>query len=226
MGGDAVTAAKRSPDAAGDATRRRFIVAAERLFARKGLDAVSVRDITSAAKANTASIHYHFGSKQGLIRAILAYRAADLGERRANYLDTLERKAKPTLRDVVRAFVLPTYELSSDRRHGGQNYVAFLAAVLSHPEYMPLVIDAYQPQTSRYRAMLERVTPHLSPEVREFRWAIAKDLVNRTLSNPHGPVQQWLERQTGEHGDEPLTDRLVDFLTGAFAAKDLTFPAR
>jgi AcrR family transcriptional regulator len=201
----------------GDQTRARLLSNGERLFAERGLDAVSVRDITAAADTNTASIHYHFGSKQGLVEAILERRARELGERRAELLDEIERNPDASLRDVVAAFVLPTAEIVADRRHGGYYYVGFLSAVLSHPEYLSLVIDTYEHHTSRYRAALAKVTPHLSRETRELRWALAKDLVNRTLGNPTAPVHQWLERQAPA-AEQRFTDHLIDFLVGAFEA--------
>jgi AcrR family transcriptional regulator len=216
------SATRRAParahtKATGDETRARLLSAGERLFARKGLDAVSVRDITAAARANTAAIHYHFGSKQGLVEAILERRARELGERRAELLDEIERKPDATLRDVIAAFVLPTAEIAADRRHGGYYYVGFLSAVLGHPEHLSLVIDTYEHHTSRYRAALAKVTPHLSRETRELRWALAKDMVNRTLGNPAAPVHQWLERQAPT-AERRFTDHLIDFLVGAFEA--------
>lgn len=39
------------------------------MFGRKGYDATSIREIANAAKANLASIGYHFGGKEGLRRA-------------------------------------------------------------------------------------------------------------------------------------------------------------
>src|SRR6516225_2469216 len=77
---------------AGHETRTRLLDAAEQLFAERGLDAVSVRDITELADANTAAIHYHFGSKQDLIAAVLARRAAAMGERREELLDRLDEQ--------------------------------------------------------------------------------------------------------------------------------------
>src|SRR4051812_995476 len=104
---------------AGERTRARLVTAGERLFAKHGLDAVSVRDITAAAKANTAAVHYHFGSKRGLIEAILEARAADVGRLRGELLDRIEATPRPTLREVVAALVVPTAELAHDRRRGG-----------------------------------------------------------------------------------------------------------
>src|SRR5689334_19816156 len=55
----------------GEATRRRLIIAAEELFAELGVDAVSVRSINQAAGLGSASVHYHFGSKEALLDAVL-----------------------------------------------------------------------------------------------------------------------------------------------------------
>jgi AcrR family transcriptional regulator len=190
---------------------------AERLFAERGIDAVSIRDITSEADVNTASIHYHFGSKAGLVNAILDWRAAEVGARRAAWLDRIESAPEPTLRDVVEALVVPTAEMAADVEHGGRYHIGFLAAVLAHPGLMPTVIEAFEPYTERYARALARATPHLDPGERELRLALAKDMVNRVIGQPEGPVHRWVAlRAPG--GDEPLTERLVAFLVGAFAA--------
>ncbi|SRR6266540_361789 len=200
---------------AGLVTRERIVTTAERLFARDGLDGVSIRDITTAAGVNTAAINYHFGSKRGLVVAVLERRAAQLAERRAELLAEIADATRPSLRDVVAALVVPTAELAADRRRGGYFYVGFLAAVLDHPQYVRLVAETFDPITNRYLEALERVTPHLPPDVRAFRFAFAKDFVNRALSRP-AAVHRWIE-QHAPGADEPLTDRLIDFLAGAFA---------
>ena len=199
------------------ATRERLLGVAERLFAERGIDAVSTRDITRDADANSASIHYHFGSKAGLVAAILQWRAADVGAGRAAWLDRIEAAESPTLRDVVEAFVVPTAEMAADTAGGGRYHIGFLAAVLAHPESMPLVIEAFEPSFDRIAASFARVTPHLPADVLELRLALAKDMVNRVIGQPEGPVHAWIAlRAPGADG--PLTDRLVDFLVGAFSA--------
>ena len=74
----------------GEATRKRILKHAERLFAKSGIDAVSIRDITDAAGVNSAAIHYHFGSKSGLVEALLERWAGELVERRGKLLDHIE----------------------------------------------------------------------------------------------------------------------------------------
>jgi AcrR family transcriptional regulator len=206
----------RAGNEAGTETKLRIIAVAERLFAGAGLDAVSIRDITTTAGVNIASVNYHFGSKQGLVVEVLQRRAQQLGERRAELLAGIEATSEPTLRDVVAALVIPVAELAADRKHGGQYYVGFVAAVLNHPDYVQLVSATFDPITNRYLAALERVTPNLPDDVRAFRFAVAKDFINRSLSQP-AAVHQWIE-QHAPGADEPLTERIIDFLTGAFAA--------
>lgn len=56
----------------GAQARERLMVEATRVFAAKGYAAASTREICEAAQANLASIHYYFGDKEGLYRAVLA----------------------------------------------------------------------------------------------------------------------------------------------------------
>jgi TetR/AcrR family transcriptional regulator, regulator of cefoperazone and chloramphenicol sensitivity len=52
-------------------TRERLLQAAERLFAKRGFKAVTVREICHAARANVAAVNYHFGDKLGLYREVM-----------------------------------------------------------------------------------------------------------------------------------------------------------
>lgn len=57
----------------GEETRLRLLSAAGQLFAQKGYQAATIRDICRRAKANVASVHYHFGSKEKLYEAVLRH---------------------------------------------------------------------------------------------------------------------------------------------------------
>ena len=132
-------------------------------------------------------------------------------------LDKIEAQSQIQLRDVVEVLVWPMVDLGGARRGGG-GYVGFLAAVMNHPEYIPLMNQLYEPDISRTLALLEQVTPKLSSDVRMLRWAIAKDTVNRAVSTATSPVHLWL-RLYAPHASDSLGERLVDFLTGAFEAE-------
>ena len=100
-------------------TPERILDAAERLFARRGVAATSLRSITNHAGVNTAAIHYHFGSKRELVAAILKRRITPLTEARIARLEELEARY-PTgpipLEPLVEAFVVPVTRAGSELR--------------------------------------------------------------------------------------------------------------
>lgn len=78
-----------------------------RLFAERGVDGVTVRQIAEAAgQKNHAAVGYHFGSKEELVRAVIVdgARRIDLG--RNAWLDSVEQKGGPrTVLEVVEGLV-------------------------------------------------------------------------------------------------------------------------
>jgi AcrR family transcriptional regulator len=92
------------------APRQRLMDAAEHLFAERGFEVVSVRDITGAAEFNVASINYHFGSRDGLISVVVAYRMGPVMKERLARLESVEKKwagkAAP-LEEILEAMLRP-----------------------------------------------------------------------------------------------------------------------
>jgi AcrR family transcriptional regulator len=78
---------------------RQIARAAARLFAERGYDATSVREIVEAAGVTKPTLYYHFGSKQGLAEALLTRPMTDLVAR----LRALPREEPDTSRLLVRA---------------------------------------------------------------------------------------------------------------------------
>jgi AcrR family transcriptional regulator len=58
-------------------TREKILNTAEALFAEKGYEGVSVRDITGRAGCNVAAVNYHFGSKKSLYREVFLVKMAE-----------------------------------------------------------------------------------------------------------------------------------------------------
>jgi AcrR family transcriptional regulator len=72
--------------------KRKLLEAAESLFAERGFEAVSVRDITNRAEANVASVNYHFGDRENLVLLVISRMVDPVTEDRLVRLETLERK--------------------------------------------------------------------------------------------------------------------------------------
>lgn len=107
--------AETSPALAkGEITRRQMMRAAETLFARDGLENVSVRALIQAAgQKNESALQYHFGSRQGLIEAIHSYRGGQVQRQRAVMLqELLGQSNNPSLRELCTLMVGPACRLA------------------------------------------------------------------------------------------------------------------
>ncbi len=106
---------------------------AQRLFANRGIDGVTVRDIAKAAgQKNPAAVGYHFGSKKALIRELIVDGAKIIDDRRNAQLDALEEGDDPTsISQIVDILIYPSVNLSADRET--DTYNRFLRMLtLSH----------------------------------------------------------------------------------------------
>lgn len=90
-------------------TRERILDAAERLFAQHGFTGTSLRRIVSEAEVNLAAVNYHFGSKEALLRAVVARLVEPTNAARLARLDAVEAAAgvAPALEAVLDAFIAP-----------------------------------------------------------------------------------------------------------------------
>ena len=106
-------------------TKGQIKIAAQNLFARHGVDGVTVQQIVSAAgQRNNAALHYHFGSKEELVRQLIVDGAAVLDERRQDMLREMEERGGPkSIRDVLVVLVMPVIELGNDERW--RSYIRF-----------------------------------------------------------------------------------------------------
>ena len=115
--------------------RDRILEVAERLFAEHGMTGVGLRAISTEAGVNLASIAYHFGSKDGLLEALFAQRAAPIAEERMRLLALcLEGKRKPVLEDILDAFLRPALTLGVEPRFGGPAFVKLRARLGTEPQ--------------------------------------------------------------------------------------------
>ncbi|UTW55772.1 TetR/AcrR family transcriptional regulator [Kordiimonas sp. SCSIO 12610] len=116
-----------------DVTRAALIRAAEKLIATKGLADVSTREILrTAGQRNQSALQYHFGSKNGLIRAAINERTLLIDEKRIEMLDALGEN--PSLTDLLDVFIRPLAELA-EHEDAGVDYVIFLSQAITRPDF-------------------------------------------------------------------------------------------
>lgn len=114
-------------------TQAVLISAAERLFADRGIDGVSLSEINRAAgQRNKSALHYHFGSKEGLLKALLTKHRDRLDAARAALVAELDPTKAVTLHQAVGIMVRPLAAFLDDE-DGGVHYLRIMAQLASSP---------------------------------------------------------------------------------------------
>jgi AcrR family transcriptional regulator len=211
-------AATATRTAAAAPTVERLLAAAEALIAEHGVDAVSVRSVNAAAGANVAAVHYHFGSKEALVDAVLERRMTEHTAARAARLDMVDTDPRPSARAVVEALVVPLAAFATDTSGAGPTYVRFLAALdTAGEEWRVRMGAAFAPQYRRFTGALARALPDVPPPVRDFRLALASSTILATLADTERAARPWA-RAGISLAPDALVDALVDHVTGALTA--------
>lgn len=143
--------------------RARILVTAERLFGERGIDAVSLRQIAvSAGQANNSAVAQHFGTKGGLITAIIETRRPIIDAiRRTRLARIYAREADPSLRDLVECLVMPWVDDVDE--DGNHPYACFIAQLMwTERNFYPFDnLETSAPATHELLQLIRTRIPHL-----------------------------------------------------------------
>lgn len=202
-------------------TKQHILEAAERLFAAQGVAATSLRAIIRDADVNLAAVHYHFGSKDALVNAVIARHFRPLNEERLRELDEAERRAGkrgPSVERIVEAFIGPTLRLGADSSRG-DNFMRLIGRLLVEPEYFFERVAPVQlgDVRNRFLGALHRALPKLPPEEMIWRmmFTVGCMAYSMRIGGYIGFVSEGLARPATP---EELTARLVRFVTAGLRA--------
>ncbi|EHR50843.1 transcriptional regulator [Saccharomonospora marina XMU15] len=165
----------------GQSARDRLLTVAERLFLESGYDKVSVRAINTAAGMNPAAVHYHFGSKDALVAALLESRMAPVWQDRLS--DLLERRDQgwtPAVAELVDVVLTPLADLTADPI--GRLHVQLLARFVLGRSELEWTSRWFSLQP--WVALLRAARPDLSGKEAARRWILAFDLILQSFGAP------------------------------------------
>jgi AcrR family transcriptional regulator len=147
-------------------TKEQIVRAAEQLFAARGFDGVSVREIAAAAgNGNNSAVKYHFGSKEQLAQTIFESRLPQLDERRRMLIDQHRPR---DLRTWVECYILPILE-QGERE--GSHYLGFIAMLQQSPhrEVFGRIPDEYRASTRRFLEQVGELLADIPEPLRTHR---------------------------------------------------------
>jgi AcrR family transcriptional regulator len=192
-------------------TRDRLLSAAERLFLSRSPERVSVRAINAEAGLNPGAVHYHFGSREGLVAALLERELLPLW---AGRLEDLARHARDPrtgpsfeVADLVAAIVRPFEELT--RTEKGRMLCHLLARSVLPDGRVPASSPWFGP--APFEIMLVRAMPHLTPREIAQRWLLAFTLLLEIYGRP-------LSSRPATAASPPDADTVIAFLTAGLTA--------
>ena len=203
-----------------DDTRTRILEAAGKVFADKGFDKATIRDISALAEVNLASVNYHFGSKDALLFEIFRRRTAELNRDRARMLHEASDRhgGKPPVREILTALFAPPLKWlapANDRRISLQ----FLIRARSEgTEEMRNVLRTDVSHLRRFSDALLAALPQLPPEEVYWRVHFALGMIHQNRFAELDRLNVLSDGLTHEDDVEALLKRMVDFAEAGFVA--------
>lgn len=200
-------------------TCRKILEAAEPLFARAGLDGVSLRQITTAAGVNLAAINYHFFDKESLYKTLVSIRLKQINRERLSRLEDAEQKANawggpPGLPAVLEALAGPMLTPAPDC---GPEAPRLLGRLLMEQQtnLTDLIRTDFEPVMTRFGQACRRHAASLTAE--DFLWRfsyVVGALHHAALTRPDmGHLTRGICRP---EQDEQALASFIAFATRAF----------
>ena len=145
-------------------TKEQIVLAAERLFAERGYDGVSLREIgVAAGSSNNSAVQYHFGSKEQLVVSIFDHRLSYIDQRR----ELLVAQMRPNdLRSWVECYVLPLLEQGE---MDGSHYMSFIASVEQKSALFEQLPDRFWLRTEEFRREVGALMADVPEPLRSHR---------------------------------------------------------
>ena len=190
------------------ATSLSILDAAERLFAERGYDGASVRDIAAAAGAQIASISFHHGSKEALFERVVERRASELSRMRLDALAARKARSEPlTLEAVLSAFLRPYLEKAGAGDPQWLAYARLVAMVSADARWHTISERCFDPTAGSFIAEIARLFPDTDTTTVAVAFVFS---VSAMLSLS---TSRWrIEALSAASGNPAAMDRLSDDL--------------
>lgn len=204
-------------------TRERILQAAAEVFAERGFESATLKEITARAEANIAAVNYYFRAKDELIRQVVSALLERVNAARDAALASYEAREtkgdKPALAELIEALIRPMVEVSRNDP-AGRSYVS----LLMQARFSPAAPDNLHPEADglheRFIAALSRQLPQLSRQEIIWRYENARGAMIYTMAGMNPKIHHIVRlSDAGEGSDvDRMIRDLVGFSIGGFMA--------
>ena len=207
-------------------TVRKILECAERLFAIKGYDAASIREITNEAGVNLASIHYHFGSKEKLLEEKKKKKLDWLNQERLYALVELEKNSngeplRPSA--ILDAFFGTLLKMIDDEQNGGEMFLKLLGRSSLEPSNLiwSVATNQHSDVIKRFKTALCKSLPNVPETEIIWRFHFMLGATTFAISGNGLPAlfaNTNTEMENTSTSQKLLMKRLMAFLLGGLRA--------
>jgi AcrR family transcriptional regulator len=167
----------------------RILDAAENAIAESGFAGASLRDIVLEARVNLATVYYYFGSKVGLMEAVLKRRFGPLRQEHLALLREFEIAAKGRplpVEKILEAMLLPPLRLAAKTPAKHQAVTRLIGRIVAEPN--PQIQEVLSSQRAGVRTAflkaLQRSLPRAPLPVLQWRVEFVWGALAFALCNP------------------------------------------
>jgi AcrR family transcriptional regulator len=212
----------RPKGASAEGTKERILDAAEELFADRGYDGTSIRDIASLAGIRVAVVGYHFGPKDALFDIVVRRRAGIMNERRLKALAVAQKKAAGGTIPVdvpVRGYVAPFIDYAKQGDQGWQNYAVLMGRLANSPRGTEVIHRHYNVTALSYIEEFIRTLPN-APKLAVVEGFMTMVSAMLFICSKTGRMERLLSTLGAEATDSAAYDNLIKFNAAGLLAME------
>ncbi|WP_019029911.1 TetR/AcrR family transcriptional regulator [Colwellia piezophila] len=202
-------------------TKNKILDAADVLFADKGFNGTSLREITSQANVNLAAVNYHFGSKKELIKSVMSRYMDELSPQLESALLLIcQAKRKPTLHEVFSAFIEPLLSLNEFKENGTSTFLQLLGRGYTDSQgFLRWFLTTQYPDVfTNFTKAVKKAYPELSTEEMFWRLHFTMGTIVFTMSSSEALIDIAQNDFDNKLDIAGVIERVIPYVSAGVAA--------
>lgn len=196
-------------------TKEQILNVGEKLFAENGFAGTSLRSVIRAAEVNLSAVNYHFGSKEGLFRAVIGRTAEPIVRGQLKQLQQYQAEFQhPSVELILKAFLTPALEVIPNSGDRSINCARFMGRCRLEPDPVRQIAEQeFKDSQEAFLDALGRSLPDLSRTELTWKLDLVIAVLLRVLNEAKKPGS--LIQDDSPETMENTVSKLVDFLAPA-----------